>query len=253
MVALHKYKIITNPEYKDLESIAERVRRLLGTENESTQANLNIVIGGDGTVLYSQLYDDDGQYYLGIRKRGSVGFYTALDVDELEKIRDIMNGNFYICELTRLKTRFGNSLNEIQIHPKHPHKLLKINLEIVLSNGKTVTSEEYNSGLLVYTPTGASGFARNLDGAFGINSIGLVAIAPSKGLLRNYKAITIPINLFRTIRVYGKAFLVSVDSQTLGEADSLEIKIANPLKYVMPKSVRIKENNITSYCRTFLN
>ncbi len=216
----------------------------IGVINSLEKADLVISVGGDGTFLLAQ-QKVINNYIIGINPNihRSVGYYDSLTINDLDKIKEVFEGNYEVIELTRLSAIVNGkeflSLNEVQIYPKIRYKLLKAEIEIKTKE-VTYNGFEFNSGLLVYTPTGASGFASNLEGAFGLNSIGLVAIAPVKGLLKKFRSITIPIKEFEGITVKGELF-VNVDSQNVEIPTSkVEITLGKPLKYLVPESIKGK-------------
>lgn len=137
---------------------------ILTSDELGKQADLIIVVGGDGSLLHAaHAVINHEKPMLGIN-RGSLGFLTDIHPAELEKINDILQGK-YISEkrflLTAKITHQGqelghdDALNEIAIIPDAiPHM---IEFEIYV-NDQFVCSQD-SDGLIVATPTGSTAYA----------------------------------------------------------------------------------------------
>lgn len=166
-----------------LKSLGERIIK------EPTQSDLAIVIGGDGTFLFYQ-----GKFtcpILGIKTRG-IGYYMSTSKkDYLEKIGKVCQGtenkDYFVRKFLRLKAHLNKkplplALNEYLISAGLTRKMFNAKLK-----AKARESFERNSGIIIYTPTGSSGFASSC-GAKKMKEIedkfGVIALAPYSGRLK---------------------------------------------------------------------
>ena len=133
-------------------------------EQLGKNADLIIVVGGDGSLLHAA-HDvvDDEKPILGIN-RGSLGFLTDIHPTELEKIHDILQGHYTVEKRFLLAAQIfdhgkqlGNdyALNEVAIIPDAiPHM---IEFEIYIEDQFVCSLN--SDGLLVATPTGSTAYA----------------------------------------------------------------------------------------------
>lgn len=185
-----KFCILTKPG-RDL-GIKRGVERLVktlgcGLVKTPKGADFCIIIGGDGSVLYEQSGIECP--ILGIRTPGHVGHYLKAGQGNFKgKIRMLVKGRgCFIHKLPRLEALVNGrkiralALNEALISPIYSRRMLETGVSL---GGRK--SLERNSGIVVHTPSGASGFARSLGGRKGF---GLAPIAPFSGRIRRALAL----------------------------------------------------------------
>ena len=124
-----------------------------------------LTIGGDGTILkWGKQAALLGKPLLGINT-GRLGFMTALEADELERLSALKNGNYrlssrMLLELTTADGRRLPALNDVvlsrRLSAKLPEFRVKIN-EIELSRIRA-------DGLIFSTPTGSTAYALSAGG-----------------------------------------------------------------------------------------
>ena len=132
--------------------------------------NFSIVLGGDGTILHAvhQYSEYDFPFY-GINL-GRVGCLTeATMIDYKEKIKSIINNNYYIENRNTLKCKIirdnniifeDMAVNEVSIQRGSLVRMILINM---LVNNKNKTSF-YADGVIVATSTGSSAFSLSSGG-----------------------------------------------------------------------------------------
>jgi NAD+ kinase len=156
----------------------------LGTTGVSladTDADVVIVIGGDGTILRTIQEMHEPVPVLGINW-GEVGFLADLEPSEaLEFVRTLPHG-FSVEERMRIalfrnETPLGVALNEALIVTTRPAKMLRFSI-VVDGN----TAEQFRAdGLLISTPTGSTAYAMSAGGPIidpRIQGFLLVPLAP---------------------------------------------------------------------------
>lgn len=158
------------------------------TENPQ-QADLAILLGGDGTFLFWQ--SKINCPLLGI-KTGGVGHYLSSSKNDfLEKIKKVLQGkegkDYFIHKFLRLEATLNGkklppALNEYLISPIYTRKMFSCKLKV-----KGKESLERNSGVIIYTPTGSTAFASSAGGKklnWDEKKIGIIALAPYSGKLK---------------------------------------------------------------------
>lgn len=133
---------------------------------------INYIIGGDGSLFTYLSYDKPN--FL-ISPKTSVGYYSSANFNDYQdKIRDYLTNKkhkeFLTIQVTINGQKTENALNDVLI-TEGLHKYSKI-----IING----NEEYNSGILIYTQHGFSGYAYKLGAKkYESNELGLIAFCPS--------------------------------------------------------------------------
>jgi len=159
------------------------------TESEqiAEQADLIIVVGGDGTLLNTaRSYVDNNIPILGVNL-GRLGFLADASVGSmLEVVAQVLKGEFTKEERCLLSCQIEENgkvlkqflaLNDVVIHRKETLKMIEFDVFI---DDKFVNNQRAD-GLIVTTPTGSTAYALSSGGPImhpGVNAIGLVSICP---------------------------------------------------------------------------
>ena len=135
-----------------------------GPELSHAEADVVIVVGGDGTILRTVSMMQQPVPVLGINW-GEVGFLADLEPSEaLAFVRTLPQG-FAVEERMRISlvkdgVPVGDALNEALIVTTRPAKMLRFSIII-----DDVTAEQFRAdGLLVSTPTGSTAYAMSAGG-----------------------------------------------------------------------------------------
>jgi NAD+ kinase len=148
--------------------------------------DLLIVVGGDGSMLNAaHCVVNNETPVLGIN-RGSLGFLTDILPTQLEKIKEILNGEYILekrfllsAEINLQNEKLGedDALNEVALIPNTtPHM---IEFEIYIDD-QFVCSQN-SDGLIIATPTGSTAYALSGGGPIlhpGLDAIVLVPMFP---------------------------------------------------------------------------
>lgn len=126
-----------------------------------------ITVGGDGTILkWGKKAANLKKPLLGINT-GRLGFMTALEIDEFDKLNSLKDGNYHISKRMLMNAEFigGNqkcylALNDIVLSKGSYSKLPEFIVEI---NGVTV-SRIRADGIIFSTPTGSTAYALSAGG-----------------------------------------------------------------------------------------
>ena len=147
------------------------------------EADLLVVLGGDGTILSVVSRLDDIKPIFGINI-GSLGFLTCLNSSAYqEAVASIVSGQFALSERVllsvELSTRTGPpertvALNDAVISRGEVSRLIRLRTRV---NGETLT--EFNAdGLVIATPTGSTAYSLSAGGPILEPQSGVFVITP---------------------------------------------------------------------------
>jgi len=153
----------------------------------AAQADLVVVLGGDGTMIRAiRLLDDNQVPVFGVNL-GFLGYLTEFTVEEAaEQFARVLEGDFKTIGRVRLKAdllRDGKSiisakvLNDVVVNVSGMSRIIEIKTEI---DGSDVTIYRAD-GLIVSTPTGSTAYSLSAGGpivAPGVEAIVVTPICP---------------------------------------------------------------------------
>lgn len=151
------------------------------------QAQLAIVIGGDGNMLgRARVLSKYGTAMIGIN-RGNLGFLTDIDPkNAYAQLQACLNGEFFVEERFLLEVQVeregkvisrGNAINEAVIHPSQIAHMIDFHVYI---DDKFAFSQR-SDGLIIATPTGSTAYSLSAGGPIltpQLNAITLVPMFP---------------------------------------------------------------------------
>jgi len=130
------------------------------------KCDIFITVGGDGTILkWGKKAALLGKPLLGINT-GRLGFMTALEIEDFDKISALKTEDYHISKRMLLNARFSNdqknylALNDVVFSKDSYSKLPEFTVK---SNGITV-SKIRADGLILSTPTGSTAYALSAGG-----------------------------------------------------------------------------------------
>ena len=135
-----------------------------GIPCDQADADVAVVIGGDGTILRTVQQMQHQIPIIGIN-HGEVGFLADLEPEEAWDFVKTLVSGFEVEERMRISLMMnnkplGDALNEALIVTTRPAKMLRFSIII---DGRV--SEQFRSdGLLVSTPTGSTAYAMSAGG-----------------------------------------------------------------------------------------
>lgn len=138
-------------------------------QQEVKGADLIIAFGGDGTILHlARTAAQNHVPVLGINL-GSLGFMSELEVNELERLRDLQNWNFTVESRMMLdvailregRTVYNNiALNDAVISKGSIARVVR--LDIFTEEGRL--TKVTGDGVIICTPTGSTGYSMAAGG-----------------------------------------------------------------------------------------
>lgn len=173
-------ELATKLEKYNLEVIRGHASSPLGQVED---ADLAIVLGGDGTILRTaRHYAVMGIPLLGINM-GRIGFLSKLELSEVDEyLEPLINGQYSLSERLMLDCQVFKDgepvfqsycLNEVAFRSKSP-RMIGFDLEI---DGQ-LTANYRGDGMIVATPTGSTGYSLSCGGPITDPDIEVLLITP---------------------------------------------------------------------------
>lgn len=141
-----------------------------------------IAVGGDGTIIHCARHAASSEKpILGINV-GRLGFVAGLETDELDKLKNLVDGNYTIENRMMLEVRLENdgkqetyyALNDAVLARGSFSKILDLRVNF---NDKNVC--EYRAdGLIIATPTGSTAYSLSAGGPVIDPSISCILLSP---------------------------------------------------------------------------
>ena len=157
--------------------------RYLPLESVYAEANIIIVLGGDGSILEAaRRAAQRGTPILGVNL-GRLGYMTELEMNELELLRNLFNGNYRLEKRSMLRVElyaggdlksFCYALNDAVISNGSVSRIIDMELS---ENGHPVATYRAD-GLIVATPTGSTAYSMSAGGAIVDPSVPCFCVTP---------------------------------------------------------------------------
>ena len=162
-----------------LRAVAER----MGVELvEGDDADIAIVLGGDGTMLRGLArFLGTGVPVIGVNY-GRVGFLTSMSADELEKgLERVFAGEYHVNELSTLEASVNGTtkvaVNDVVVAGGTPGRMIEIGYSI----GGEDLGHQPCDGLISATPTGSTAYNLSNGGpvlVWGLEAMAVTFVAP---------------------------------------------------------------------------
>lgn len=164
--------------------VGYRGDNIASTHEIGENADLAVVLGGDGTMLHiARSLASSDVPLIGING-GHLGFLTDLSLDNmLEKLEKILAGEFYLEERILLKAtviRQGEKVfkalafNDVVIDKGAISRLIDFNIFI----NQQFAYNQRSDGLILSTPTGSTAYALSAGGPIVHPSLSAIILAP---------------------------------------------------------------------------
>jgi NAD+ kinase len=165
----------------------EAIARETGVElvgEDSTDADLAVVLGGDGTMLRAlQRFLGTGVPVFGVNF-GRVGFLASVDRDELEQgLRRAFAGDFHVVELATLEVEVGGdchpAVNDVVALSSTRGRMVELGWAVAGEDLGVVPCD----GIICATPSGSTAYNLSNGGPvlmWGLDAMAITFIAPHK-------------------------------------------------------------------------
>lgn len=169
---------------KEIATLEAHIKALgVSVVTDVSEADLIVVLGGDGSILHMAKYAHQYQIpILGVNL-GGVGFLADVALDELAVLDAILNGHSIEDSRQVLKCTVGEdthyAINEMMVCKRKPIRM--IDFEVYVND--QFLYEQTADGIIVSTTTGSSAYARSAGGQLihpSVKALSLVPICSSK-------------------------------------------------------------------------
>lgn len=199
---LGKYdcEILVPMNYKDRIERMYRKRPKVRFENLQTiydTVDMFVVLGGDGTIMDVACKVALRQVpILGINL-GRVGYLAELEMSELDKLDDVMKGNYTVDKRTMIKAEIisksrepisAYALNEAVISNGSIARII----DLQLSEGGKIINTYRADGLIVCTPTGSTAYSLSAGGPITDPRLACFCVTPVCPHMMNARPILFP-------------------------------------------------------------
>lgn len=199
---LGKYdcEILVPMNYKDRIERMYRKRPKVRFENLQTiydTVDMFVVLGGDGTIIDVACKAALRQVpILGINL-GRVGYLAELEMSELDKLDDVMKGNYTVDKRTMIKAEIisksrepisAYALNEAVISNGSIARII----DLQLSEGGKIINTYRADGLIVCTPTGSTAYSLSAGGPITDPRLACFCVTPVCPHMMNARPILFP-------------------------------------------------------------
>lgn len=229
--------------------VSEQNVRYLDEADLYAQAELIVVVGGDGAILHAAMHAVKRQIpILGVNT-GRLGFMAGLEADELDRLPLLLNGGFELesrmmLEIeTDARDEVFYALNDAVISKGDLSRIIDITVEC---NGREVGNYRAD-GIIVSTPTGSTAYSLSAGGPVVdpmLECIGITPICPHSLISR-----TVLFEPSSRLCIYphkleGKDAFLTVDGMTI-------IRLTSGERITISRSVRktklVKLKDISFY------
>ena len=167
-------------------------------ERFAAEADLIVVLGGDGTMISTaRLIGDNDALVLGINY-GSLGYLTEFRIEEMfTALESVLAGDYMVDSRVMLTAEHsrgdetlarGRVLNDVVINKAALARIIEIEVDL---NGQFVNSFRAD-GLIVSTPTGSTAYNLSAGGPIIYPSMNAVVITPICPFTLTNRPIVVP-------------------------------------------------------------
>lgn len=135
-----------------------------------TEAELVIVIGGDGSMLdAARRAAKNGIPVLGINM-GRIGYMTELEMDELDLLDKVFSGDTYLDLRAMLNVKIVSDKGQVRFSAEALNEAVIANgvaariIDVELSDGDELVFAYRADGLVIATPTGSTAYSLSAGG-----------------------------------------------------------------------------------------
>jgi NAD+ kinase len=189
---VRKVVIVTKPKQADVARVAGELsewfsRRNITASLESStavDADLAVVVGGDGTLLAAARLLGRRQVPIVPINYGSLGFLTEVTLDEMYPVLErVLAGEFVIQDrmmmdlhISRQSKRLANycALNDVVINKGNLSRMIELEVRV---DGLYVTRVRAD-GLIVSTPTGSTAYNLSAGGPIIFPTMSAMVVTP---------------------------------------------------------------------------
>jgi len=216
---------------KDIESVTPDIERL-GFEVVSSEPDMVITFGGDGTLLKSEAAFPGIPKVL-IKRSPTCRLCVELPLDDV--LSRIKWGDYSVHEIPKLEIRIENkkwrALNDVVIRNANPRHAIRFDVRV----GRHIRRGIIGDGVVIATSLGSTGYFHSITGETFNSGVGVAFNNPASGkmepIVTSEKDFSLSLDITR-----GPA-LAYADNQddevVLSDGESIEVGISNEYAQVL--------------------
>lgn len=140
--------------------------------------DLILILGGDGTIMhFAKLASKYNKYILGVNA-GRIGFLSALEINQIDRIFNIVDGNFTVDRRMMFEVSYcGKSkiiLNEVSLNRNLQSRIS----DYEIYENKNLICNYRSDGVIVATPTGSTAYSFSAGGSIVHPNMNCAIITP---------------------------------------------------------------------------
>jgi len=179
--------------------------KILQKIDDTIDVDVLAIVGGNGTLLRTlHRFRQTPPLILTIRY-GRRGFLLDVGPDEIyDRLKDLINGNFFTIEYIRLKSRVEGkdldipyALNEVAVLHSEPWSMIRLN---ILKDSLSILSIDCD-GILIATPAGSTAYSLAAGGPIIEHDVDGVVITPIATQQLNIRPIVVKSSSLISIEV----------------------------------------------------
>ncbi|MBR2926310.1 MAG: NAD(+)/NADH kinase [Clostridia bacterium] len=177
IAAFHKEKLVRTNRCRE-------EFRFLPLESLYAEANILIVLGGDGSILEAaRRAAQRGTPILGINL-GRLGYMTELEMRNLDQLDALFEGNYGIENRSMLRVELLNAAGELRSFCYALNDAVISNgsvsriIDLELCEGGTPVTTYRADGLIIATPTGSTAYSMSAGGAIVDPKVACFCVTP---------------------------------------------------------------------------
>ena len=186
--AVHRAAVVTHGKPQTIGDAVARLQRAAAEASVEIvdaapgEADVVVVLGGDGTMLRALRASLDSQTPVFGVNFGRVGFLTSANGDELETaVARVFRGDFRIVDLCTLTADVGDgqssAVNDVVVTSSRPGRITELRWEV---GGEELGAQPCD-GVICATPTGSTAYNLSNGGPvvmWGLDAIAITFVAP---------------------------------------------------------------------------
>lgn len=188
-------------------------------EDVAAEAELLIVLGGDGTLLSAARAAIGRDIPIFAVNLGGLGFLTAIKVDDIySQLENVLRGEFQIAHRRMLHTELWRGNAKVVEHEALNDTVLTksdiarmIDLEINVDRYFVCVYKA--DGLIISTPTGSTAYSLSAGGPILTPTVSAIAITPICPHMLTNRPVIVPDDSEIQVNVLGSGTVLTIDGQ----------------------------------------
>lgn len=156
----------------------------LGTEELYRTSDMVAVFGGDGTILEAARYAAPNNIPVLGFNLGRVGYMAELEIGEIDRLAEIVEGNYTLDERSMLSVEIMNSARKVRKTSFALNDAVLTNgslarlVDLELYEGGSLLTKYRADGLILSTPSGSTAYSMSAGGSIIDPHLSAICVTP---------------------------------------------------------------------------